>query len=91
MAKKKGQIPAEVIAMRKLLENSIKTCNTTSKSMDQLCYQFNVLKAGFGANVVTITDYTEAVGIKYATFAYNIAAYNKRQQAALGALAGETK
>lgn len=91
MAKKKGQIPAEVLAMRKLLENSIKTCNTTSKSMDQLCYQFNVLKAGFGANVVTIPDYTEAVGIKYATFAYNISAYNKRQQAALGALAGETK
>ena len=91
MAKKKGHVPAEVIAMRKLLKSSIATAEATGKSWDQLCYQFNVLKAGFGSNVVNLADYTEAIGIKYATFAYNIAAYNKRQQAAMGALAGEAK
>lgn len=91
MAKKKGHVPAEVLAMRKLLKNSIATAEATGKSWDQLCYQFNVLKTGYGTNVVTIADYAAAAGVNYATFAYNLMAYNKRQAAALGKLAGEKK
>lgn len=91
MAKGKGQIPAEVIALRKLLENSIKTCDTANKSWDQLCYHFNVMKAGYGSNVARIADFTEGAGVTYSTFVWHLTAYNKRQQAALGQLAGEVK
>ena len=89
MAKKKGQIPAGVIALRKILINDIKTRGTAGKSMDQLCFEFNMMKAAYGSNVVTIADYAAAAGINYSTFVYTLTMYRKCQQAAIGALAGE--
>lgn len=91
MVDEKYHIPAAVLALRRLLKNSIKTTETVGKSMDQLCFQFNVLKTGYGSNVVTAADYAAALGINYRTFAYHINMYNKRQRAALGELAGEKK
>ncbi len=79
----------EVAALRELMKSTIQPCTTSKIDWDYYCYYFILLRMQFGANVVTVRDFTEAVGLNVHNFNYRLQLYKKCEKVAAGTLAGE--